>query len=109
MSSESNEETIPSDAEIYKQMVYWKRSEDSNSNLNNSELNTYPDLWLIFTTIMSIMSYVGFSLRTRGFSWTDLPLLSLTKITMFIKGKRVTPPDPKPPKRAHNKPKPLQK
>ena len=47
LSSESDDEYIPSNAEVYKQMIDWKRAGDINSNLNNPELNTYPDHWLI--------------------------------------------------------------
>ena len=87
LSSESNDEYITFDAKIYKQMIDLQRAGDKHSNFDNPESNTYPDAWLIFTSIMLLMSYVVFSLKTRGLSGTDLPVLSLTVIMMFITGK----------------------
>ena len=68
LSSESDDKYIPNDAKIYKKIIGWQIAGDINSNLNNPELNTYPDHWLIFTAIMLLMSYVVFSIRTKGFS-----------------------------------------
>ena len=66
-----------------------QREEILDSKLNKTELNPYPDCWLIYTTIMLFISYVVFTLKTRGFSWTDLPLLSLTTLMIFIKYKQM--------------------
>ena len=90
-------------------MIDWQRAGDKNYKFNNPELNTYPDHWFIFAPIMLLMSFIVFSLKTRGFSWTDVPLFSLTTIMIFITVKRVTLTDPKSPRRARKNSKPLNK
>ena len=66
-----------------------QREEMLYSKLNKTELNPYPYHWLIYTTIMLLIYYVVFNLKTRGFSWTDVPLLSLTTLIIFIKYKKM--------------------
>ena len=72
LGSARNEERTPSQAKIYKQMMESQREVDRNYNLNNPELNTYPDFRLSSTTIMFMF------IKRKA---------SITSLMMFIKGK----------------------